>query len=95
MSKRVYGVTIRDESLICKIANFARLEDFSETEAVRLAVELFFIANNKEKAALKKRLEWKQHRNRGFRRLTSFASRTSAHVLPDLPASNPTSKATH
>ncbi|MGD6808574.1 MAG: hypothetical protein ACQCN3_02635 [Candidatus Bathyarchaeia archaeon] len=93
---RVYGVTVRSDEFNRQIANFARLEDVSETEAVRMAAELFLVANNKEKAALKKRLAWKQHRNRSHRRLTSFAGfNAPTPILPDLQARNQTKEAVH
>jgi hypothetical protein len=57
-----------------------------------MIVELFSVANKKEQAKLVKRQQWKKHRNKGFRRLTSFASNTSTHPLPRMPTRAKTAK---
>ena len=86
----VYGVTIRDAVLNKDIANFAFGRGITKTEALKLAAELFFAANNSQRQELFRKLHWKQHRNQGFRRLTSFAEqpRATIPILPDAPATN-------
>lgn len=95
MSKeKVYGVRVKDDALNNHVANFANIKDVTPTQAVKLILERYFAMNFKERETIEKRLNWMQHRNRGFRSLTSFADCTKqaakTHVLPDTPPTNQT-----
>jgi hypothetical protein len=93
----VYGVTVKDDFLDAAIKNFARLHNVKPTTAVCMMLERYAATNNREKQTIEKRLQWRMHRNKGFRRLTSFASQSQkqtakAPLLSPLP--NSAAKAT-
>lgn len=70
--------SIRDPLLIAKIRQFsASIGSPSDSDAVKQIVERYFALNVRERQRLERKLHWKLHRNKGFRRLTSFASQGS------------------
>lgn len=74
--KEVYGVTVSDPSLNQAIHNYQKQHNLpSKTEAARDMMKLFSIATPKEKEKLSKRLEWMQHRNKGFKHITVYCQK--------------------
>jgi hypothetical protein len=95
-NKQVYGVTVTDPETNAFIHIFASQYAIKPTTAVLRIIELFSVTNIREREKLAKRLHWKRHRNRGYRKLTSFVSKQAleTQVLPSPTpqASNQTAK---
>jgi hypothetical protein len=77
--EKVYGVTVTDRAFANAVKGFAEWQTqvtgqkVSETTALRLMAERYAMLNFSQRSALEHKIRWTEHRNHGFRRLTSFA----------------------
>lgn len=69
---KVYAITVSSPLTQANIAAFAQAYGIRETTAVLAVVERYFRLSFKQRQKIEERIEWELHRNRGFRRITTF-----------------------
>jgi hypothetical protein len=70
---KVIAITFPDPSLVAKIHQFQQIMGVkTETEAARMMLERYCELTFKQREKLEAKMQWKRHRNKGFRSLKQF-----------------------
>ncbi len=75
---KVYAVTVSESSLQDKIHQFAATKSITDTTAAKQIIERYFLLSYEQREALEAKVQWQQHRNKGFRTLKGFLPKVKA-----------------
>ena len=75
---KVYGVTVKNAKLEAAIEQWAKEAGISGTAAIPLLLERFFMLPYEQREALESKIQWRAHRNKGFRSLNPFCEKVKA-----------------